>query len=37
MKKELPHFKIGTAYGGAQDWCHTQWMKKGGCAGLYPV
>ena len=34
MKKELPHFKVGTAYGGAQDWCHTQWMKKGGCAAI---
>lgn len=34
MKKELPHFNVGTAYGGAQDWCHTQWMKMGGCAAI---
>ena len=34
MKKELPHFNVGKAYGGAQDWCHTHWMKIGGCAAI---
>ena len=27
MKKELPHFKIGSAYGGTQEWCPTYWMN----------
>ena len=32
MKKELPHFAIGSAYGGSQDWCPDDWMRIGGCA-----
>lgn len=34
MKKELPHFAIGSAYGGSQDWCTELWMKIGGCAAV---
>ena len=34
MKNELPYFNVGSAYGGAQDWCHTHWMKIGGCAAI---
>ena len=34
MKKELPHFKIGSAYGGTQEWCPTYWMNIGGCAAI---
>ena len=34
MKNELPHFNIGSAYGGTQDWCPTHWMKIGGCAAI---
>lgn len=34
MKKELPHFNIGPAYGGTQDWCPTYWMNVGGCAAI---
>ncbi len=34
MKKELPHFSIGPAYGGAQYWCPTYWMNIGGCAAI---
>ena len=34
MKKELPHFSVGSAYGGSQDWCPDLWMKIGGCAAV---
>ena len=34
MRKELPHFNVGTAYGGAQEWCYTNWMILGGCAAI---
>ncbi len=34
MKKELPHFNVGPAYGGAQDWCPTYWMSIGGCGAI---
>ncbi len=34
MKKELPHFAIGSAYGGSQDWCPDDWMRIGGCAAI---
>jgi len=33
---ELPHFKIGSAYGGTQEWCPTYWMNIGGCAAIAP-
>lgn len=33
-KIELPHFSVGTAYGGSQDWCESRWMKLGGCAAV---
>ena len=33
-KIELPHFPVGTAYGGSQDWCESRWMKIGGCAAI---
>lgn len=32
MKKELPHFEIGDAYGGSQDWFASYMMRMGGCA-----
>ena len=32
MKKELPHYKIGSSYGGNQEWFSTLSMKLGGCA-----
>lgn len=31
MKRELPHFQIGTSYGGNQDWFRTFMMCIGGC------
>ena len=31
VKKELPHFMIGSSYGGNQDWFRTLWMRMGGC------
>ena len=31
MKHELPHFQIGTSYGGNQDWFRTFMMCIGGC------
>ena len=31
MKRELPHFEIGTSYGGNQDWFRTFMMCIGGC------
>ncbi|MCR5758235.1 MAG: hypothetical protein K6F95_10075 [Selenomonas sp.] len=34
MKKELPHFSVGSAYGGSQEWCPTRWMNIGGCAAI---
>ena len=34
MKKELPHFDVGSAYGGSQDWCPDDWMRIGGCAAV---
>jgi hypothetical protein len=36
MKKELPHFKIGSAYDATQEWCPTYWMNIGGCAAIAP-
>ena len=32
MRKELPYFKIGSSYGGNQDWYADAWMRRGGCA-----
>ena len=32
MKTELPYFRIGSSYGGNQDWFYDAWMKLGGCA-----
>lgn len=32
MRKELPHFEVGQAYGGSQDWFHSPMMRLGGCA-----
>lgn len=32
MRKELPYFKIGSSYGGSQDWFADAWMRRGGCA-----
>ncbi len=32
--RELPHFQIGGAYGGVQDWCSSPWMRLGGCAAV---
>ena len=32
MKKELPHFKIGSSYGGNQEWFDGFMMRIGGCA-----
>lgn len=34
MRKELPHFSIGSAYGGSQDWCTDKMMYLGGCGAL---
>ncbi|MBE6835103.1 MAG: hypothetical protein E7515_02490 [Ruminococcaceae bacterium] len=31
-KKELPYFRIGSSYGGNQEWFDGVWMKMGGCA-----
>lgn len=31
MKRELKHFKIGSSYGGNQDWFPTFMMRIGGC------
>lgn len=31
MKRELEHFKIGSSYGGNQDWFRTFKMRMGGC------
>ena len=31
MKKELPHFNIGSSYGGNQEWFRTFMMRLGGC------
>ena len=32
MKKELPHFNIGSSYGGNQEWFNGFMMRVGGCA-----
>lgn len=32
MRKELPHFEVGSAYGGSQDWFSSPMMRLGGCA-----
>lgn len=32
MRRELPYFRIGSAYGGRQDWFHGLTMRLGGCA-----
>ena len=34
MKKELPHFTVGSDYGGSQRWCTELWMNIGGCAAI---
>lgn len=34
MKKELPHFMVGSDYGGSQRWCTDLWMNIGGCAAI---
>jgi hypothetical protein len=34
MKKELPHFAVGSDYGGSQEWCTEIWMNIGGCAAI---
>lgn len=34
MKRELPHFTVGSAYGGSQEWCTELWMYIGGCAAV---
>ena len=31
MKRELDHFRIGSSYGGNQDWFRTFMMRIGGC------
>ncbi|MBE6042038.1 MAG: hypothetical protein E7220_05905 [Clostridiales bacterium] len=31
MKRELEHFRIGSSYGGNQDWFRTFMMRIGGC------
>ena len=31
---ELPHFNVGSAYGGSQEWCTDLWMYIGGCAAV---
>lgn len=37
VQKELEHFRIGSSYGGNQDWMRDPWMKLGGCAALAAV
>ena len=32
MKKELPHYNVGSSYGGNQEWFGDFSMKMGGCA-----
>lgn len=34
MREELPYFKIGTMYGGYQEWLLDPMMRIGGCAAL---
>lgn len=34
MKKELEYYRIGTSYGGSQDWFLDPMMKIGGCAAI---
>lgn len=34
MRKELPHFQIGSAYGGSQDWFTDKMMYLGGCGAV---
>lgn len=34
MSKELKYFKIGSAYGGCQDWFSDYMMRIGGCGAL---
>ena len=34
MSKELEYFKIGSAYGGCQDWFSDYMMRIGGCGAL---
>ncbi len=34
MGIELPHFYIGSSYGGQQAWCSDFWMHEGGCAAI---
>lgn len=34
MRKELPHFYVGTAFGGSQAWFSGYMMREGGCAAV---
>lgn len=34
MKNELPYFKIGSSYGGQQEWLPKYMMRIGGCAAV---
>lgn len=34
LKKELPYFHIGQAYGGCQEWFSTWMMREGGCGAV---
>ena len=34
ISRELPHFHIGSSYGGNQDWMIDSWMHIGGCGAL---
>ncbi len=34
MKRKLPHFMVGSDYGGSQEWCTDLWMYIGGCAAV---
>jgi len=34
MRVELPWFRIGSSYGGNQDWMWDPWMHIGGCGAL---
>lgn len=35
--KELDYFKIGSTFGGNQEWMKDYWMRLGGCAALAAV
>lgn len=34
MRKELDYFRIGSSYGGCQDWFYDYMMKGGGCGAV---